>query len=188
METTKFLTAHVHELETRINQLEREVEFLRLHPTLAQGLKGERLICEITAGVGAKLNAKFDIMVKGCIKIEVKFSKLHSPEKSALSTRRWSWSKPRGWLDKGKDYDFLLLLGEKDHRFTDQYLDDMPYVVFLVPAAKVPAIEVSGKAIGANVNLTTKFRTVRSSSGRCLIEHMVPYALVGEIIETELAA
>lgn len=188
METIKSLTARVHELEARVNQLEREVEFLRLHPTLAQGLKGERFICEITAGVATKLNAQFDITVKGRIKLEVKFSKLHSPEKTALSTRRWSWSKPRGWLDKGKDYDFLLLVGEKDHRFTAQYLDDVPYVVFLVPAAKVPAIEVSGKTIGANVNLTTNFRTVRSPSGRCLIEHMVPYALVGEIIETKLAA
>ena len=42
METTKFLKTRIHDLETRVSQLEREVEFLRLHPSLAQGLKGER--------------------------------------------------------------------------------------------------------------------------------------------------
>jgi len=182
MKSSEELTARIQELEARVHHLEREVEFLRLHPKLAQGMKGERFICEITGGVATKLNAQFDITIQGCLKLEVKFSKLNTP--STQSTRRWTWSKPMGWLDKGKDYDFLLLVGEKDYRFGAQYLDDSPYVVFLIPAAKVPAIVVSGKTIGANVNLTTNFLTVHSTAGRHIIDHMVPYALVGELIAT----
>ena len=37
-------------LRERIAQLEKEVEFLRLHPTIAQGMKGEALVVKITGG------------------------------------------------------------------------------------------------------------------------------------------
>lgn len=165
-----------------MRQLEQEIEFLRAHPTLAQGLKGERFICDVTGGLATKLNAQFDITVGDDVKLEVKYSKLNVPARSP-ATKRWSWSKPLGWLDKGKDYDFLLLVGEKDPRFPQQYLDDAPYVVFLIPIAQVPLITVSGKTIGANVNLTTNFLSVRSLPGRRIIENMVPYALVGQMLE-----
>lgn len=97
-------------LQDRIQQLERKVEFLRTHPTIAQGMKGERFICRLTQGIATQLNASFDVETQAGIKLEVKFSKLHSPAKSAADTRRWTWSKPLGWLDKGKDYDFLVLV------------------------------------------------------------------------------
>lgn len=184
MKSNEGLKLRIQELEARVSQLEREIEFLRLHPTFAQGLKGERFICSITHGVATKLNSRFDILVKEQIKLEVKFSKLNTPEKKAHSTRRWSWSKPMGWLDKGKDYDFLILVGERDYRFDTQYLDDTPFVTFLVPAEKVPTIIVRGSTIGANVNLTTHFKTVRSNPGKCLIRHMVPCALVNEMLES----
>ncbi|WP_157265356.1 hypothetical protein [Azohydromonas aeria] len=100
-------------LRSRVHELETEVEFLRLHPTLAQGLKGERLVCRITSGLASKLNAAHDLITKNGLKIEVKFSKLHSPSKTLPETKRWTWTKPMGWLDKGKDYDFLILVGER---------------------------------------------------------------------------
>ena len=170
-------------LQDRVRHLEREVEFLRLHPVFAQGLKGERFICMITGGLATELNASFDILTKGGLKLEVKFSKLNTPELSAPETKRWSWSKVMGWLDKGKDYDFLLLIGERDHRYDDQYPDDCPYAVFLIPAARVRSIVVAGKAIGSHVNLTTNFRTVRSPAGRCIIEHMRPYELISKLLQ-----
>ncbi|WP_139191628.1 hypothetical protein [Variovorax sp. CF079] len=175
--------AEISALKLRVLQLEKEVEFLRYHPTLAQGLKGERFICQITEGIATSLNARFDVKSKGGLKLEVKFSKLHSPEKSALDTKRWSWSKPMGWLDKGKDYDFLLLVGDKDYRFEDQYVDDSPYVVFLIPSARVHQTIVSGKTIGANINLTTNFSSVRSVPSLRVIDHMVGFSLVAELLE-----
>ena len=183
MSGVEALRVEVFGLRERVRQLERENEFLRLHPTFAQGLKGERFICAITDGLATELNASFDIVLKNGLKLEVKFSKLNTPEKTAPDTKRWSWSKPLGWLDKGKDYDFLLLVAERDDRFGDQYLDNCPYVVFLIPADRVPLIVVAGKAIGSHVNLTTNFRTVRSPAGRSIIEHMQPYSLVGKLLE-----
>jgi hypothetical protein len=70
-------------------------------------------------------------------KIEVKLSKLNVPSKAAPSTKRWTWAKPLGWLDKAKTYDYLILLGEKDVRYEEQYLDDSPYIAFLVPFKNV---------------------------------------------------
>ena len=107
---------------------------------MAQGLKGERLICDLTGSIATKLNASFDLTSRSGLKVEVKLSKLHTPVKTAPNTKRWTWTKPLGWLDKGKDYDYLILLGEKDHRYQELYLDDSPYVAFIVPLKDVPAI------------------------------------------------
>lgn len=166
----------------RIRALEREVEFLRNHPTLAQGLKGERLICELTGSIATQLNASFDLTSKIGLKIEVKLSKLHTPVKAAPNTKRWTWTKPMGWLDRGKDYDYLILLGEKDFRYQEQYLDDSPYIAFVVPLKEVPTVCSVGRTIGANVNLTTNLKTVNSEAGRTLISHMRSMILIDELL------
>lgn len=175
------LKEQISKLNERNAQLEKEVEFLRLHPTLAQGLKGERLICSLTEGIATLLNTEFDVRTKTDVKLEVKFSKLHAPSNS--STRRWTWSKPLGWLDKGKEYDFLILIGEKDNRFKAQYKDESPYVIFLIPKRHVPDICQSGKSIGANVNLSTNLHTVRSKQGQIIISHMISSSSLEKIIE-----
>jgi hypothetical protein len=172
----------VERLRERIRILEREVEFLRSHPAMAQGLKGERLICDLTGSIATQLNASFDLTSKVGLKIEVKLSKLHTPAKAAPNTKRWTWTKPMGWLDKGKDYDYLILLGEKDLRYQDQYLDDSPYVAFIVPLGDVPAICSVGRTIGANVNLTTNLRSVNSEAGRTLLTHMTSMRLIDELL------
>jgi hypothetical protein len=171
-------------LRNRIRQLEREVEFLRFHPALSQGLKGERLICDLTEGLVTKLNSSFDLTSKSGLKVEIKFSKLHTPEKAAPNTKRWTWSKPLGWLDKGKDYDYLILVGEKDDRYPQQYLDASPYVAFMIPIGLVPNIATSGRAIGANVNLTTNLRSVRSPASKIIIENMKSMELINELLKT----
>lgn len=155
-----------------------------MHPALAQGLKGERLICDLTESAISKLNAAFDLTTKSGIKLEIKFSKLHTPVKTSPNTKRWTWSKPLGWLDKGKDYDFLILLGEKDIRYISQYLDRSPYVVFMIPLSRVPEICASGSAIGANVNLTTNLANVNSPISKVLIEHMLPMTSIQELLRT----
>jgi len=174
----------VEQLLEHIRRLEGEVEFLRAHPALAQGLKGERLICALTGSIATQLNTSFDLTSKVGLKVEVKLSKLHTPVKASPNTKRWTWTKPMGWLDKGKDYDYLILLGEKDTRYRNQYLDDAPYVAFIVPLKDVPAICSAGRMIGANVNLTTNLKTVNSEAGRALLSHMTSMTVIDELLST----
>jgi hypothetical protein len=170
-------------LKQRIAALEAEIAFLKAYPALARGMRGAQLVANIIGGTLADYAAKYDVL-KAKIKIEVKFSKLNHPNLDCLSTTRWNWSKPNGWLDKGKDYDFLLLVGEKDSRFLDQYPDDSWYVYFLIPHAKVSTILTSGKAIGANVQLLTNLKKANSPASVNLKKYLCSVKL---IIEIELA-
>jgi hypothetical protein len=168
-------------LRMRIVVLEKEVEFLKTHPSIAQGIRGETLVARITGGVIGAYADQHDILVGQRVKIEVKFSKLNSPN-SRASTKRWNWSKPLGWQDKGKDYDFLLLVGEKDLRFTAQYLDESPYVFFLVPRSEVLAVMSSGVAIGANVQIISNLAKAKSASSIAIQHHMVPEHTINELL------
>ena len=181
------LAAENSDLKHRVAQLENEVAFLRTHPVFVQGLKGETLIASLTGGELSSFAAQHDVVVSGNIKIEVKFSKLNTPVLGS-ATRRWNWSKPLGWKDKGKTYDFLLLVGDKDIRFPGQYKDKSPYVFFLVPRADVPRVCTSGSAIGANVQLTTNLPRAMSAASIALKSFMVLQAEVSAIFSTAKSA
>lgn len=168
-------------LRLRISILEKEIEFLKTHPTIAQGMKGEALVAKLTKGVVGAYADQHDILVGQSVKIEVKFSKLNSPNPKA-STKRWNWSKPLGWKDKGKNYDLLLLVGEKDLRFPTQYIDESPYVFFLVPHAEVPTVMTSGSAIGGNVQMISNFAKAKSLSAIAIRQHMVPESAINELL------
>ncbi len=107
---------------------------------MAAGIAGETLVCDLVGGELTSYATGFDITAAK-IKIEVKYSRLGSPVKGS-KTLRWSWSKPLGWKDKGKTYDFLVLIGEKDDRFPNQYLDTSRYVCFLIPRKEVEKVHV----------------------------------------------
>jgi hypothetical protein len=164
-------------LRQRITQLEQEIAFLKTHPALLQGLKGETIVAKLTGGSLTKFAAQHDITVGSNITIEVKFSKLNTPSLGG-STRRWNWSKPLGWKDKGKAFDFLLLMGDKDARFPKQYLDECPYVYFLIPRARVVEVMTKGITIGSNVQITTNLSKARSPTSEILKKHMVAQDLV----------
>lgn len=166
-------------LEDRLKQLEEEnsilrteISFLKTHPVFIKGFKGEQIVCDITSGQLTPFAAKYDLLTKKEIKVEIKYSKLMKPNLSS-ALRRWSWSKPLGYLDKGKDYDFLLLIGDKDYRFKNQYLDDSPYVFFLLPECTVRFVMTSGKSIGGNIMVTTNFQSIRSEKSKLIHKHMV---------------
>lgn len=166
----------------RIAHLESELEFLKLHPVFAQGLKGERLIAKLSGGKLTELNAPYDISVGSSVKVEVKFSKLNCPHRG--ETRRWQWSKPLGWKDKGKDYDFLLLVGDKDQRFAEQYPpDNSPYVFFLIPHSQVADILTSNKAIGSNAQIISNLKSARSPASMAIKKHMVSAHLLSELLD-----
>jgi len=165
-------------LRNRIENLENEIEFLVLHPTIAQGLKGERFICDLTEGTLTKPQASHDITLENQITLEVKFSSL--VKQGSGESYRWHWGKPLGQNMK-KDYDFLLLVGDKDYRY-DQYLDNAPFVFFLLPLNKVKYISASDRTYrGGQLNLNTHFATVRSPRGKELIQYMVSSSKIKEL-------
>ncbi len=151
--------------------LKIELDFLKLHPVFAAGIRGEALICNLLNGKLTSYAESFDVTA-GDSKLEVKYSALGTPVKGS-PTLRWSWSKVLGWKDKGKNYDFLVLVGEKDRRFPDQYKDDTPYVCFLIPRADVESLMFKGAAIGGIIQITSNFSKVQNIQGRKLLNYMV---------------
>jgi hypothetical protein len=167
-------------LKQQIAALEEKIAFLTTHPALARGMRGGHLIAKLTGGALADYAAKYDVQ-KGKIKIEVKSSKLNHPDLGS-STRRWNWSKPNGWKDKGKNYDFLLLIGDKDTRFLDQYPNDScPYVFFLIPCVKVHTILTKGKTIGANIQIISNLKKAKSPASVALKQYLRSEKLIIEI-------
>lgn len=179
------LVAENQRLLKRIQELEAELFFLKTHNVFQQGIKGESLVCMLTEGVLTKFAQEFDVVLKNQVKIEVKFSKLNEPVLGS-PTRRWNWSKPLGWKDKGKDFDFLLLVGDKDKRYPNQYLDNSPYVYFLVPKQYIPEIVTKGKAIGANVQITTNLSTAKSKPSMAIKKFMVEESAINELQKTAI--
>ena len=176
-----------HHLREQLAAAERELAFLKTHPVFVHGMKGERLVARLAGGVLTKFAAQHDVTLPNEVTIEVKYSKLNTPV-IGRDTRRWNWSKPLGWKDKGKDYDLLILVGEKDPRFPDQYLDDTPYVYFMIPRDKVPEVVNSGKAIGAMVQITTNLRNAQSPTSRAIKKYMVTASDIAALAARNVAA
>jgi len=162
-------------------QLKAEIDFLKKHPVFAAGIKGETLICDLVGGKLTTFAESFDVTVGTC-KLEVKYSNLGVPVKGC-ATRRWSWSKPLGWKDKGKDYDYLILIGQKDDRFPGQYLDATRYVCFFIPRQKVDSLMFKGAAIGGVIQLTTNFKSIENQQSKMLLVHMVKIEEVSALIK-----
>jgi len=171
----------IEELKHKIKQLEDELTFLKTHPAIMQGIKGETLVASLTGGEITTYASEHDIEINGKVTIEVKYSKLNTPVKNS-KTRRWNWSKILGWKDKGKNFDFILLIGEKDPRFTEQYLDTSPYVYFLIPKEKVQTILSQG-TIGSQAQINTNLNTARSEMSQIIKRYMVKESILsGELM------
>jgi hypothetical protein len=143
------LSERIRLLELENALLRKEVDFFRRTPTLAQGLKGETLIAKLTEGVRTGYKDPHDVTVKSGARLEVKYSHINTPNKSA--TRRWNWHSVLG-MSNNKRYDYLVLVGEKDPRHDDQYPSELDFVFFLVPRSDVDQIK-TGEDIAINTNL-----------------------------------
>lgn len=152
-------------------RLHAELELLKTHPVFLAGILGETLVCDLVGGKLTSFAESYDVKAGRC-KIEVKYSNLGTPVRGSV-TRRWSWSKPLGWLDKGKTYDYLVLIGAKDYRFPDQYLDTTAYVCFFIPQKDVERLMFKGASIGGIIQITTNFETVVNAKSKMLLTHMV---------------
>jgi len=83
------------------------------------------------------------LTLKDGSKVEVKYSRLSYPNPTKSSTCRWVWNGVTGVRNE-KDYDYLVLIGEKDnskHKFEE---DDSPYVFFLLTKDDISQIVAPG--------------------------------------------
>lgn len=182
------LNRRIDVLESEIARLRNELDFLKTHPSIAQGIKGETLITQLLGGVGTSYSESYDVSTSAGLRIEVKFSKLNQPMKDS-PTRRWNWSKPLGWLDKGKDYNYLLLIGEKDPRYLEDYSDKTPYVYFLVSAQDVPDVMDKGITIGGMVQVTTNIAKLQKKQNRPkLLDFQVSFERLKPLLDNSTAA
>jgi hypothetical protein len=114
-------------------------------------------------------------------RLKFKYSSLRTPVPSA-TTRGWQWARPLGYNNTGQDYDWLVLVGAKDPRFSDQYLDVSEFVFFLVPKADVFALMTPEKKSGGGmITTTTNPARLLSPQRRSLFsKYMVSMARIQE--------
>jgi hypothetical protein len=139
-------------LRDRILVLENENEVLKRKLNFMRGVPAEMFVAGLTEGKRTRYKDRHDVTATGGQRLEVKSSHLNLQERT--KTKRWNWDRLLG-LNETKEYDFLVLLGEKDPRFEEQYPADLPYVCFLVPRCDVNNIRNGGNCVALNTNLTT---------------------------------
>jgi hypothetical protein len=105
------------------------------------------------------------LTVKCGDRLEVKYSHLNVPNRSR--TKRWNWHSVLGRSDN-KKYEYLVLVGEKDLRYENQYPGDLPFVFFLVPRSDVDDIKT-----GNDIALSTNLAEVRAVKSQALKRHLV---------------
>ncbi|MGB2642300.1 MAG: hypothetical protein WBG02_20520 [Candidatus Acidiferrum sp.] len=148
-------------LKARIRELEEENEELKKRRDRARGVQAEELVAKMAGGERTEIyKGLHDVTTKKGTRIEVKQSKVH--EYKSTKTKRWVWDNLVG----PKKYDFLVLAGEKDPGFCEQYPADFEYVFFLVPRGAVSDINSRGDCVALNTN----FATARAAKARILIE------------------
>jgi hypothetical protein len=155
-------------LERENALLRKERDFFRRTPTLAQGLKGETLIAKLTGGVRTGYKDPYDLTVTSGARLEVKYSHMNAP--NPYATRRWNWGSVLG-SSNTKKYDYLVLIGEKDPRYDDQYPAGLDCVFFLVPRSDVDHIKT-----GKDIAITTNLARVRARRSLALMRHLVTVA------------
>lgn len=153
-------------LKKRIFELEEENEALKKKLRFARGVPAEDFVAALTSGVRTRYKDGHDVTTKRGYRLEVKMSHLNCPGSS--KTRRWNWDRLFG-LNETKEYDFLVLVGDKDPRYDSQYPPDLEYVCFVIPRNEVDTIKSSGNCVALNTNLTT----ARAPKARILKRYLV---------------
>ena len=134
------LRGRIKILENNKKLLEAQVKFLTTHQTLRAGITGETIIANAVEGAITPYARSYDVQSRAW-KLEVKFSRLRRAGSRKGDNLRWAWLKLFG-EGGNKTYDFLVLIGEKDDRYRENYLDTStrPYVFFLIPQDDVASL------------------------------------------------
>lgn len=156
-------------LRLRLAALEAQLAFLGNHRTLAAGLTGEVLISQHVDGTTTAYAAGHDVRSANGQTIEVKKSRLTEPAKGYAS-RRWQWQKVFG-QSGGKQYDYLLLVGDVDERFRQHYRNDgAPFVFFAIPFSDVGPLTTSGVSGSRAIMLSSNPTGLRSEASRRMFD------------------
>jgi hypothetical protein len=172
----------IAQLEKENESLRKEIEILKrenesLKEREALGRTGEDVVAALTGGVKAGYQHPYDLTLPDGIRLEVKTSRL---DPTSSKTKRWHWGSVLGRQNKGGDYDFLVLLGEKDARYEGQYPPgSLPYVFFLVPRSDVPKLS-SGTA-SSMIAINTNFATANAPKSKALMNYLVSEADIGSL-------
>lgn len=143
----------IRQLQAELDALRKTIYFHRTHRTLSLGLSGETLVTNITSGQQTIHTCAHDIELKNGQKIEVKTANLSVPNKSSPGGKRWQWEKILG-QSGNKYFDYLILLGEVDTRYSDDYqFSPWGYVVFLVPFESIGILTTNGVGGGKAIRL-----------------------------------
>lgn len=142
----RLLEHQIRILQQSNQNLSRRLEELLKHPTMLAGIKGEKLILEIAKGTTTKRGAPYDIRMHYGAKVEVKYSRITEP-KPGSPTKRWVWSGLLGERD-GKNYDILVLIGDKDGEYHNFEEDDSNFVYFILNKDDIRKMTVSGNKRG----------------------------------------
>jgi hypothetical protein len=160
-------------LRKNIQALEEKVAFLTQHNTLAAGISGETLISKIVNGHMTSYAASFDVVDGEGRRIEVKYSRMNSAQKGA-DTKRWCWGKIFG--EGGhKDFDYMLLMGDKNERWRGSYKDaEGPFIFFCIPFDRVAELTMSMNAGRYRaIQLTSNPQTAKSRAARLFTQYQV---------------
>jgi hypothetical protein len=157
-------------LEAENSLLRDELDFLKKHPKIIKGIKGELLTIQLTNGKLSNKGAGHDIDISiHNIKLEIKYSSLLSGGGSSRNVKRWVWTKLFGESGK-KEFDRLILIGDIDQEFLTAYKDySSPYIFF--DLSYMEAVDfVNGVKSGSSsmIHLTTNPHTVRSARAKKL--------------------
>ena len=152
------LRAHNTMLQEQLADSERKlVELQRVIDEFSDtkekiGLIGETIFRQITGTKETARNHNHDFVCDNGERVEVKFSELC---KADPPTFRWSWAKLFG-SSRNKVYERLILIGNKDPRYSTKYSDQSSnFVFFDVPYDKVMPLTVSGGYTDVMIKLNT---------------------------------
>lgn len=165
----RLIKVELDRLRDEVAALKKKLEYLDKHTALAKGMRGESLVASWVNGVITTHNASHDVALNGRnVKLEIKYAGLNvavrGRQADGRETLRWAWSKPFG-ESGNKVYDQLILLGDKDPRYLNQYKGvGCPYIFFDVPFSEIMPLTIqtnSGRY--RSIQLTSNPRSSKSA-------------------------
>lgn len=147
-----FHNNRIKKLRIKIKELQCKLDELCYHPSIIAGLQGEELVVKIAKGAKSKRGMPYDITLRNGDKVEIKYSRPNWP---GHQTARWTWHRVLGEKGKGKDYKFLVLIGEKPESYQNDNKDESMYTYFLLKRMDVKKVVDSADKRG-HINFIVK--------------------------------
>jgi hypothetical protein len=140
--------------------LRSKLIFLEIHPTIARGMRGEKIVAKITKYEKIEGNKSADL-TNSILNLEVKYSKCTTANKGR-PTKVWTWGKIFGTSGK-KEYDRLFLVGYADPKYSKLYPDkDSPYVLFDLSYEDATEWAINGGTASKLIKITTNPNAAKS--------------------------